>query len=220
MRCCTVYVLCVLGAEAWAGVIVDTRGVRPCGNKAHNLWRRWSSAKVVVSGVWAANSVGILASSKVTVWRWRQPVSIGGIPIVVSHSPVPPSITVFIDRMNGRAALCFTSTNDPRIIAEEVVGGQTTGHVMIGVLMKVNSASLYRTGEALGTVAARRALSLLTLSVSDTQLVVDAHGAFECAVDHGGGVRHAARYAAFIWDGKCRAFPCWTHADDRDSAIL
>ena len=112
------------GPAAWAGVIVDTRGVRPCGNKAHNLWRRWSSAKVVVSGVWAANSVGILASSKVTVWRWRQPVSIGGIPIVVSHSPVPPSITVFIDRMNGRAALCFTSTNDPRIIAEDVVGGK------------------------------------------------------------------------------------------------
>ena len=62
---------------------------------------------------------------------------------------------------------------------------------MIGVLMKVNSASLYKTGEALGTVAARRALSLLTLSVSDTQLVVDAHGAFECAVDHRG--RGAAR---------------------------
>ena len=29
------------GPAAWAGVIVDTRGVRPCGNKAHNLWRRW-----------------------------------------------------------------------------------------------------------------------------------------------------------------------------------
>ena len=91
---------------------------------------------------------------------------------------------------------------------------------MLGVLMKLNSASLYRTGAALGTVTARRAPSLLTLSISDTQLVVDAHGAFECAVDHGGGVWHAARYAAFIWDGECRTYPCWTHAEDRDSAIL
>ena len=56
--------------EAWAGVVVDTRRIRPAGRKANSLWQKWIAAKAVISGAWAAHNVGVIVSPRVAVWRW------------------------------------------------------------------------------------------------------------------------------------------------------
>ena len=205
---------------AWQGVLVDTRCVRPCGRSAHRLWQKWSGARVVISGAWASTNIGVLASTKITAWRWRARAMVGGLSVAVSHGPLPPSITVFIEQLSGRAALCFASTSDPASIVEDVVEGQGRTHTVIGVLLKADSATLCRAGCVLGVVEARCAPAVLTLSMSATQSVVCVQGSSTCAADHGGVVVPTARYAALVWEGECRTHPCWTALEDRYVGIM
>ena len=145
---------------------------------------------------------------------------LGGLSVAVSHGPIPPSITVFIEQLSGRAALCFASTSDPASIVEDVVEGQGRTHTVIGVLLKADSATLCRAGCVLGVVEARCAPAVLTLSMSATQSVVCVQGSSTCAADHGGVVVPTARYAALVWEGECRTHPCWTTSEDRYVGIM
>ncbi len=44
-------------AAAWTDTVVDTRGRRPLGIRAHSHWTLWHKAKHVLSGSWAIMNV-------------------------------------------------------------------------------------------------------------------------------------------------------------------
>ena len=145
---------------------------------------------------------------------------VGGLSVAVSHGPIPQSITVFIEQLCGRAALCFASTSDPASIVSTVVEGCGGSHTVLGVLLKTGSAALCNAGVVIGTATTRCTPTLMTLSVSETQLEVSAQGSFACAADHGGVVLPAARYAALVCDAECQVHPCWTKLEDRHTDIM
>ena len=206
--------------EAWEGVLVDTCRVRPCGRNTHRLWQKWSGARAVIHGAWAASNVGVIASNKIAVWRWRPRVMLGGLSVAVSHVPIQPPLTVFIEQLSGCAAICITGTSDPASIVSTVVEGHGRSHTVLGVLLKPGVATLCNAGVVIGTATTRCTPTLMTLSVSETQLEVSAQGSFACAADHGGVALPAARYAALVCDDECHAHPRWTKLEDRHTDIM
>ena len=195
--------------EAWAGVVVDTRRIRPAGRKANSLWQKWIAAKAVISGAWATNNVGVIVPPRVAVWRWGPQVQLDGLSVLVSQGTVTSSITMLLEYTTGCAAICFSSTNDPQLIASNILEGNETDHTFLGVLFKPDTAILYRSCVALCTVAIRHMPHLLTLSVVEKQLEVGSPDILSYATDLGDVSLPAGCYVSFVWDGECRAYPCW-----------
>ena len=72
-------------AGTWDGVVIETHGLKPCGDKALHHYKIWKFTRYVLVQPWMFRSTSFLLRSGYKPWKWVSP----GLP--TPHVPLFPS---------------------------------------------------------------------------------------------------------------------------------
>ena len=202
---------------SWQDTVVDTRKLKPAGIKAHSLWTSWTQARHILSGSWAIMSVSLLLSPRFAVWRWLER---GGAPytkasgkfVAVSQSPVPLSVTVRLDVLDGLLALGIANTNAPQAIVGSLLRRKTKSKMAFtGVFLQPRASTLFLNSDQFADVPYLETGTFLTLKILDGCMTILKDNAFVLTAQLPAPWRLDSHfYCAAVMDKPCTLCPCWS----------